>query len=423
MAHPGLRLGMFALAQLGTINQAWAVLATDDRQPRFLWWPAAWTTTHFAATELVPLLLHYAGSNDPYFRVMGTRGLARLPRERSEGAIVQLLEDTNEKVRIEAVRAAGRLKLRQTVPRLLQLMAGDTDYVKLEAVRALASLPDPRALDPLIDQLSDPSPWIRAAALRAVAFQDRDSFWLLLAGMDGDPQWSVRAALARVLGEIGGARAIALLQQMASERDFRVRPHALRALVQASPSQAFPIMIDHLKVEDPFERAAAAEGLRTLRQDGGVTPLRAAMEASLRDTAPDAGLGILAALEAYGDEAVRPAAQIALDHKSWPVRKRAAAILRTLGDPVAPVAGPTTDRTVSDHLSLLTATYTPHAFIRTTQGNIEVELFIVDAPVTVGNFMKLAREGFYNGLSIDRVVPNFLIQGGDPRGDNHGGPG
>jgi cyclophilin family peptidyl-prolyl cis-trans isomerase len=241
--------------------------------------------------------------------------------------------------------------------------------------------------------------------------------------MDGDPQWSVRAALARVLGEIGGARAIALLQQMASERDFRVRPHALRALVQASPSQAFPILIDHLKAEDPFERAAAAEGLRTLRQDGGVTPLRAAMEASLRDTAPDPGLGILAALEAYGDEAVRPAAQIALDHDSWPVRKRAAGILRRLGDPVAPVAGPTTDRTVSDLLSLLTATYTPHAFIRTTKGNIEIELFIVDAPGTVGNFMKLARDGFYNGLSIDRVVPNFLIQGGDPRGDTHGGPG
>jgi HEAT repeat protein len=128
MAHPDLRLGMFALAQLGTMNQAWAVLATEDRQPRFLWWPAAWTTTHFAATELVPLLLHYAGSNDPYFRVVGTRGLAHLPRERSEGAIVHLLEDSNEKVRIEAVRAAGRLGLRQTVPRLLQLMAGDTDY-------------------------------------------------------------------------------------------------------------------------------------------------------------------------------------------------------------------------------------------------------------------------------------------------------
>ena len=73
--------------------------------------------------------------------------------------------------------------------------------------------------------------------------------------------------------------------------------------------------------------------------------------------------------------------------------------------------------------TFLTLPYTPHAFIRTEKGIIQAELFIIDAPLTVANFMKLAREGFYNGLSVDRVLPNFRIEAGDPRGDGHGGPG
>jgi cyclophilin family peptidyl-prolyl cis-trans isomerase len=48
---------------------------------------------------------------------------------------------------------------------------------------------------------------------------------------------------------------------------------------------------------------------------------------------------------------------------------------------------------------------------------------VLDAPITVDNFGRLAREGFFNGLAIHRVVPDFVIQAGDPRGDSEGGPG
>lgn len=54
---------------------------------------------------------------------------------------------------------------------------------------------------------------------------------------------------------------------------------------------------------------------------------------------------------------------------------------------------------------------------------INIELFEEDAPNTVQNFVKLAEEGFYNGLTFHRVIPNFVIQGGCPRGDGTGGPG
>jgi cyclophilin family peptidyl-prolyl cis-trans isomerase len=65
----------------------------------------------------------------------------------------------------------------------------------------------------------------------------------------------------------------------------------------------------------------------------------------------------------------------------------------------------------------------PHAFIDTDRGTIEVEMAVLDAPLTVDNFITLARQGFFNGLTFHRVVPNFVVQAGDPRGDGEGGPG
>ena len=63
------------------------------------------------------------------------------------------------------------------------------------------------------------------------------------------------------------------------------------------------------------------------------------------------------------------------------------------------------------------------AIIKTKKGDINIEFFDKDAPGTVANFVKLAKSGFYNGLAFHRVIPNFVIQGGCPKGDGTGGPG
>ena len=63
------------------------------------------------------------------------------------------------------------------------------------------------------------------------------------------------------------------------------------------------------------------------------------------------------------------------------------------------------------------------ATMQTNQGTIEIELFDDDAPKTVENFKKLANDGFYNGVIFHRVIPDFMIQGGDPTGTGSGGPG
>ena len=63
------------------------------------------------------------------------------------------------------------------------------------------------------------------------------------------------------------------------------------------------------------------------------------------------------------------------------------------------------------------------ATLHTNHGPIAIELFDDDAPKTVENFLKLSRDGFYNGVIFHRVIPDFMIQGGDPTGTGTGGPG
>jgi cyclophilin family peptidyl-prolyl cis-trans isomerase len=63
------------------------------------------------------------------------------------------------------------------------------------------------------------------------------------------------------------------------------------------------------------------------------------------------------------------------------------------------------------------------ATLQTNHGTIELELHPVEAPKTVENFVKLARDGFYDGVIFHRVIPDFMIQGGDPTGTGSGGPG
>jgi len=64
-----------------------------------------------------------------------------------------------------------------------------------------------------------------------------------------------------------------------------------------------------------------------------------------------------------------------------------------------------------------------NATMQTNHGSIELELFDEDAPKTVQNFVKLARDGFYDGVIFHRVIQDFMIQGGDPTGTGSGGPG
>src|SRR5207245_9573643 len=61
--------------------------------------------------------------------------------------------------------------------------------------------------------------------------------------------------------------------------------------------------------------------------------------------------------------------------------------------------------------------------LQTTMGDVKIELLDTAMPITAGNFRKLVAQGFYDGTIFHRVIPNFMIQGGDPQGTGMGGPG
>ncbi len=66
---------------------------------------------------------------------------------------------------------------------------------------------------------------------------------------------------------------------------------------------------------------------------------------------------------------------------------------------------------------------TVNAVVSTTKGSFTIQLLPDEAPLTVDNFIRLANRNYFNGITVHRVVPNFVIQDGDPRGDGNGGPG
>jgi len=144
------------------------------------------------------------------------------------------------------------------------------------------------------------------------------------------------------------------------------------------------------------------------------------------DAANDARLAALEALARYGGADATATLRRALEDRDWPVRLRAAALLRDAGDATAEPVRPAPVRQPPEFFEsdrLLRPAYSPHAYIETRRGTIEIELNVVDSPFTAHAFMELARAGFYNGLKVHRLVPNFVIQAGDPRGDGEGGPG
>jgi len=108
----------------------------------------------------------------------------------------------------------------------------------------------------------------------------------------------------------------------------------------------------------------------------------------------------------------------------WLLRRAAADALRALGETAPPAGEAGRGLAVASYRELVLAAEGPHRVrVETEKGDVELELVCARAALTCANFLSLARQGFYDGLFFHRVVPDFVAQGGDPRGDGSGGPG
>jgi len=291
---------------------------------------------------------------------------------------------------------------------------------------ALGALKQPETFDAVVDALTDRSPALRAAAMAAAARINPEGFLLVLSGLGSDSDWSVRAALASVLATLPADRVTPAILELTADEDARVHGPALEALAAVKAPQLREKLTASLTAADFVERGTAAHLVGEAKFDGGVPLLAAAYTRGDSDSAYGARAAALDALAKYGGPDAVAALRKGLSDREWPIRLRAAQLLATLGQTDALPARPAPlrqDVASFESATLLHPPFSPHAFIDTRYGAIEIQLDVVDAPFTTQAFITQARSGFFNGIRAHRVVPTFVIQAGDPRGDGEGGPG
>jgi cyclophilin family peptidyl-prolyl cis-trans isomerase len=403
----------------------------------------------------VPALLPLLADENWLVRAHAARSLGVAKAAQAVEPITKLLSDREERVVANAVTALGAIgDNRAAGPLAAMGYRLLTDYrtadrgktgvppqqnLLLLIATALGNIKDPRGLDflkafRLADGKLGSSPEVETAIAKfgEAAFFDAPESLKLPPG-----DWKAMAAYAQGLGLVATDRARALLVDFLSGKtygkpDARAVPDILNALSAAKAEGLLDVLLAQLKAEDVVVRATAATLLGELgdSSDAVAKALEDAYKAARADKMNDARVAILEA----ADKIKRPMNVQALAEETrdtdYVVRLKAAELLRQSRIEETAVrvnigkVDTGHDRNYWKRIAqLMEVVKNPEAVIHTKKGRIRIELYASDAPMTVDNFMQLARDGFYNGLTFMRVVPNFVIQGGDPRDDMNGGPG
>jgi cyclophilin family peptidyl-prolyl cis-trans isomerase len=265
--------------------------------------------------------------------------------------------------------------------------------------------------------------------------------------------WRAAASIAGALGEIAALpdsakdnvmlakTAQELLRAMLDYRNSGIKintlvavhseyaiPDVLRALSAFKPTNADSLYRQQLKESDVVVRTTAAELLGDLPiSSENSAALSLALKAALQEKeSNDAALAIIDTLAKYKDRSANEAMMTALDSNDYIVRRKAIEALKTSGggDFSNRLGYAKTRTSASDYERAISRIgKRVLATVNTNKGRFTIELLPAEAPLNVDNFVQLARRHYFNGIVFHRVVPNFVIQGGDPRGDGNGGPG
>jgi cyclophilin family peptidyl-prolyl cis-trans isomerase/HEAT repeat protein len=385
--------------------------------------------------------LEYAGSEIALERIFALRGLGALPPDRetvqaAAAALIGPRASSDWRVAYEAVVALGKFRSADGLEALEAAVEHPSAHVRAGAMEALGSFQagDPeseRVLSLLQRGRLDLSASVRAAALRARSrlLDPRDALELLAREVRQDDP-VLRVAVADAAGTLSEPGALTLLQRLCADPNLLVATRAVEALKKplahgrAGVREHLHALLGHA---DNGIRLAAVLALRAAPAASDAAPLVHACESSTGDIAAEVAFESLENLGAIGGETARACLERALLDPRPHVRRVAREVLsRSFGqapealaepEPAAPSGEARTPLPGKDYPLYR---FNPMVELVTSRGSMVFELFPAEAPIHVHSFLTLVEHGDYDGLTFHRVVPDFVVQGGDYRGDGNG---
>jgi cyclophilin family peptidyl-prolyl cis-trans isomerase/HEAT repeat protein len=400
-----------ALWRLADSTALPALVAHHDDPDPDVRWRVIYALEKIAYPDRVVLISAiHAGDPDPLVRAHVNRTMGRQKSPRATAYLLQQLEDPEPAVVVNAIRALQQVAdttCSLCGPRLIQFLGYGYPYVRVTAATALAD----------------------RFAYQAVDTVTREVILDSLAAHLHDSDAATRGAAARALIYRRGALALERVRPLLMDTSLVTRIAVLQSLDHAPLESALPLLEPRLGPSNALlERMTAAEALGSLK----ARPMLQRLRSGLADTSMLYIAACAGALEAIGDSSSVPA--LAREYAQRAADADADARI-SIRDALRTLAG----RAYADSLerrhpsrNALPTSYAKDfqdppavrgAVITTTAGRIEWEFYPHEAPQTVRNFVRLAERGYFDGLVIHRVVPDFVIQDGDPTGTGSGGPG
>ncbi|MBA3317095.1 MAG: peptidylprolyl isomerase [Gemmatimonadales bacterium] len=408
-------------------------------------WRAAYSLGRLRAPAAAAGLTVALRDPDVTVRAMAARGLTRsyvdsagLAPKTVTALLLRAVTDPEVPVRVNALRSLADFRDSSLASKVVPLLGDPVPSVQVQAAMTAGALGGAEAARGLARIASGKGPvGVRREALVALARVDSAAFTSAVPRWQTRSDWRERAAAAEGAAIAGSGPRPWFL----SDRDARVVAAGLQAWAgevegpdPALIASARPL-VQHA---DAAVRSVAADALARTAKPDDLAMLAAAYRRSRPDSFPDAALaalgGILAIRKASRETQVRVDQEFAASAPrpdDYVIRRWAEENWPELADRWGGSAPITTGRSPQDYRDL-TRRYVlapdslarPKVTIDTDQrGPIEIELLGPEAPLTVANFVRLIERRFFDGNRWHRVVPNFVVQDGDPRGDGFGSPG
>lgn len=394
-----------------------------------------------------PLLLRALGSQSADVRAIAARGLSAaladsttLGRGAVSARLRPLVNDENVSVRINALRSLASFRGDSTLSPAAQSALADPDVgVVVQAETTLGVLGGSLALAGLQREAGSALFAVRRQAIIAQAEADTAAGTAAAIPVATDPDWHWRLVAAEALTT---ARNRPRLELMLADPDGRVVAQALQGVGRlAADSDAALLvraraLLDH---QDPAVRSVAADLLARHPDPADVDRLVAAYRRGASDPFNDARLSAVSALAAIAAAGTTGRLRVASAFVAGSPRPDDYLVRRLAVEKIAEAAeawgtsdGPiATGKTDADYreivrrylLPALRGQPNPTVTIEMERGALTLELLASQAPLTVAAFLALVDRHYFDGQRWHRVVPNFVAQAGDPRGDGWGGPG